>query len=220
MSSLAQIVDKLDQLPLFTRVELGVLTHATRKTLDKQIYRWVKQKKLVRFKRGVYVTTEALSRFSLTPGYWSYVANKLLYPSYVSGAYVLSLNQVIPEAVYPLTSVTPKVGRVYRSQSTSFVYKNISPKLFYGFKKKQFLNFSYYQASLSKALFDFLYYQTRLIPSQPKEIKEFVTNLRLDLSWFGPKEQREFLKYLETAGSSKLELVFKELKKHATSTGS
>ena len=90
------------------------------------------------------------------------IANRIYDPSYVSLESALSYYQLIPEAVYGITSVSTR--RTYSFQTTlgEFTYKTIRPALFYGYKIMTFDSKVFKIASMEKAILDFFYLHPHL----------------------------------------------------------
>jgi hypothetical protein len=88
-----------------------------------------RRKELIRLKRGLYVTSDALEK------HLSYgcIANRLYGPSYVSFAYALRLYGLIPEHVPNVTSATRGKRHIKRFDTPlcSFFYRDVPAEVFH-----------------------------------------------------------------------------------------
>lgn len=201
--------NELEKLPYFNKKTASVLIGKKNWNLDKKINQLKKKGYLVNLKNGLYVSTVYLNLQTNKNIYCQYIANILRYPSYLSLEYVLSENNLIPEAVYIWTSVTSKSPRQYKNPLGVFVYKNIKESLFAGFKKRKVGEFKLTIASLAKALFDYLYLKRNLGVDLEFELKE---GLRINWLNFSGSDLRELEKYVESSQSGKMKKILKIIK--------
>lgn len=180
--------------------------------LDFNLKYWQKRGEIISLKNGFYLLRERLEKEADKETFWEYLANKLLCPSYVSLEYVLQKYALLAEAVYGITSITTKAGRVFTNDLTSFSYFSIRPELFLGFTFKNFYNNRIMIASKAKALFDFLYLRgLKLKYINEKMFKE----LRINWENFEEKDFQEFLSYVRLCQSKKMAQI-KDLVKKMT----
>lgn len=86
------------------------------------------------------------------------IANRIYPPSYVSLEMALSYYGFIPEAVYGITSVTTRVTRMFTTEVGAFIYRSLSPRVFFGYDVKEYgIQKHFNLASPEKAILDFLY---------------------------------------------------------------
>lgn len=170
-----------------------------------------KEGKILNLKRGVYVSKDFVEREKIKGDfaiYLEFLANKLVEPSYISFEYVLSKYSLISEAVYGLTSITPKTPRRIVNDLGAFSYFNIKSVLFSGYKTVQKGDYLIQEATKAKALFDFLYFQKRGL----KKIElSFIKELRLNLEEMEKGDWREFEGYLKLSKSRKMGEIYKKL---------
>jgi hypothetical protein len=69
----------------------------------------------------------------------SEIAENLYAPCYFSLEYVLSLNNIIPEAVFSYTLITLKTTRQFKTPVGHFIYHSIQKNAFTGFDSKTLL---------------------------------------------------------------------------------
>jgi len=85
------------------------------------------------------------------------IANRLYNPSYVSLESALSYYQIIPEAVYGITSVSTRRTYSFATPLGKFQYRTIKPSLFFGYQMKTSNSKVFKIADVEKAVLDFFY---------------------------------------------------------------
>ena len=140
------------------------------RALKVQLSRWVKAKKLIQAKRGIYLLAEKYRKISL---YEPYLASLLKKPSYISLEKALEYYGLIPEAVPVFTSLTTKRQGKFVSEAGVFLYRHIKNPLFWGYESVTVNGQMGFIASPEKALLD-LFYINRVGVSQA-----FLKGLRL-----------------------------------------
>jgi len=80
------------------------------RVLRNQLSRWHKQGLIVQLKRGLYLLSND-HRTVLPSSY--FLANQVVFPSYISLETALSHYHLIPETVYQVTSVTTKTRALF-----------------------------------------------------------------------------------------------------------
>ena len=206
-----KIIKVIDELPYF-RISDLVSLHNDREYLKRFLFRQKKRGKIASLKRGVYVSTEYLRRIKNSSGvvdaYYELVANTIYQPSYLSCEYVLQKYGIMSEAVIAITSVSTKKTNKFTNELSTFRYYSIKEYLFTGFVIKQKGDFTIAEASVAKALFDFLYFRKTFLNSLG-EIKE----LRLNLENLKKKDFQELKKYIKLEKSKKMQKVYNHLVK-------
>ncbi|MBU4142819.1 hypothetical protein KJ590_02345 [Patescibacteria group bacterium] len=157
----AKIKEK--KLPIFTATDIRALFGVSVVAATSLLHRYKKQRFILQIKRGLYVFPDALP-----PDV--YIANKLYSPSYISLEFALSYHGVIPEAVYEITSVTPKATRRFETLGKIFSYRKIKKAAYTGYEIQKQQGMSFYIADAEKAFVDTNY--LRLINRQ-KPISRF-----------------------------------------------
>ena len=122
-------------------------------TIRPQLSKWKQQGKLIELRKGFYIL---LSRIKPAPPLF-YLANALLFPSYVSLQSALSYYGFIPEAVFAITSVSTRRTRKFSTPLGTFIYRKIKQELFWGYSKVNFGEFNALVAVPEKALLDTVY---------------------------------------------------------------
>jgi len=177
-----------------------------------QVHYWVKQGHLILLKRGVYVLSENLRRQPLSMGF---IANSLVFPSYLSMEYALSYYDLIPEKTTVYTSITTKKTNLFKTPLGVFEYRSIKEGLFYGFTKRINDGQGYFIAYPEKALLDFFYLSRRLISADKEAFEPYrFQNLEsLNLKRFN-ELRKKYDKKTNNIGRSFIEFVKLEKKKY------
>ena len=102
-------------------------------------------------RRGLYCFAGTL------PHDWQ-IANRLYNPSYISLETALSYYGSLPEAVYGVTSVTPKITRTFEARGKIFYYQKIKQEAFGHFRPLAVEGQTVLIAEKEKALADYLYF--------------------------------------------------------------
>ena len=182
----------LVKLSYFTRSTLSQLIDLPDKSLYTDIARWVRNKKIMPLKRGLYVMGEYYDKNARKDDYRLFIANKLREPSYISLEFVLQKYGLLSESVFAITSIALKSKRSYKNELGLFTYKNISSKLFTGFEIRTYGGYEVKEATKMKALFDYLY--LKLLRIQ-KINSDLLLSFRLNLEKLKKSESQEFGRY-------------------------
>ncbi len=158
------------KLPIIQTKDILSLKKKDRQIVFNQLGRWQTKGFIVKLKRGVYVFNEDERK---TNPEKTFIANQLYAPSYVSLEYALSYYDLIPEAVFGVTSVTTKKTISFKNPLGKFSYQHIRPCAFRGFKiVKDLSNCSYFLATPEKAIVDFIYLNLPRFNPKDKNIFE------------------------------------------------
>jgi len=206
------LLEQLKSLPHFSKdslYQLGKQLGLADTTVDTYISRYLKYKDIIQLKKGLYVSSDFLSKNRGDISYSFYLANIIRTPSYVSSWSALQFYNLTTEAIYNITSVTVKVTRNYKTKAGNFSYQSIKDNLFSDFSlirgrpatpapsassaDKPSFTFNFFIASPSKALLDLLYFKTHQFRGvRSKDIKALVEELRIDIEEMDKKEQTKF----------------------------
>lgn len=202
MKSKKNLLEQLKLLPHFSKdslYQLGKQLELADTTVDTYISRFLKYKEILPLKKGLYISTDFFNKNKADISYSFYLANILRTPSYVSSWTALQFYNLTTEAIYTITSVTPKVTRNYNTKAGNFAYQSIKRNLFADFSliKKdtgsQTNRFDFFIASAAKALFDLLYFRTHQFRGiRQKDIKMLVEELRINIGEMDKKERSRF----------------------------
>lgn len=192
------LLEQLKSLSYFSKdslYQLGKQLGLADATVDTYISRFLKYKEIIRLKNGLYISTDFFDKSRGNISYSFYLANILRTPSYVSSWSALQYYNLTTEAIYGVSSVTPKVTRNYNTKAGNFSYQSIKNELFSDFSlvSADGGKFDFFIASPAKALFDLLYFKThQLRGASKKDIKLFVEGLRIDIDEMDKKEKNKF----------------------------
>jgi len=177
------------------------------------LYRWAKAGRIIQLKKGFYMHRSFYEQHRGDPQFSSLVSAILLPQSYLSLEYVLQQHNILTEVTYPVTAVTFKNTRCIENSLGVFAYRHIRRDLYYGFQFMDAYEVPYTQASLAKALFDYLY--LRPLPNKSgKQRYNLVEELRLNLDDFPTAAQAEFASYVAASNSPKMQRIEKNLEQH------
>jgi predicted transcriptional regulator of viral defense system len=202
-------IDKIDSIYL-TRQNLKLLLGSNRRTLDYRISSFIKKGILSRLKKGFYLNLKYFDRSQTKEQLLEYVGQTMVYPSYLSGEYVLSEKGFLAESVYGLTYVTTKKTRQIITSKATFIYKKIKSDLFFGFETKKIDDYNYNIATLPKALFDMIYL---VLGKNKQEIEKYLMDSRFNWKSLGKKEKLEFKKIIVQTKIKKMQETYEFLKK-------
>jgi len=133
-----------------------------------QLSRWQKKGLVIQLKRGVYTLNEGDRK--INPSRF-FLANQLLWPSYVSLESALSYYGFIPEAVADVTSVTSKKTSHFINKIGKFVYQCVKTAAFRGYRSyNDEAGLGCLIAEPEKAVVDFLYLNLRRFKSSPQTV--------------------------------------------------
>jgi len=180
-------------------------------TIRTAFYRWMKAGVVIRFKKGVYMTRHFFEQHRAEADFAPMVSAILIPRSYISLEYSLQRNAILTGVTYPVTAITLKQTRVIENSLGTFTYRNIKNRLYTGFMLSETHGIPFAQATAAKALFDFLYLRPWQYARRPVNFN-LAEELRLNLGDFPEKDRGEFAGYVELSGSSKMELILKNLR--------
>ncbi len=112
--------------------------------------------KLIR--RGHY----SFSGLEMNESVLALVANKIYAPSYVSLEMALSHYNLIPEAVYGITSVTSRKTNRFKTGFGEFIYRHMKPQFMFGYKLVDYRHQNFKIAEPEKAILDYFYLNSNL----------------------------------------------------------
>lgn len=181
-------------------------------TIQTALYRWMKAGQIIQLKKGVYMTRRFFEQHRADADFAPMVSAILIPQSYLSLEYILQRNAILTEMTYPVTAVTLKQTRVFENKLGTFTYRNIKTDVYQGFKFSEYMGIPIAQATMAKALFDFLY----LRPwkgSRRLTGYNLAEDLRLNLEDFSESNQVEFETFVEISNSKKMDQILKNLRK-------
>ncbi|MHB8856486.1 MAG: type IV toxin-antitoxin system AbiEi family antitoxin domain-containing protein [Bellilinea sp.] len=209
------ILSSLDSFPYFTIEAVKQLLgdeSAAAGTIQTALYRWMKAGQIIQLKKGVYMTRRFFELHRADADFAPMVSAILIPQSYLSMEYILQRNATLTEMTYPVTAVTLKQTRVFENKLGTFTYRNIKADLYQGFTFSEYLGIPFSQATVAKALFDFLYLRPWK-SSRRLAGYNLAEELRLNLEDFLEKDQDEFVTFVGMSKSRKMDQILKNLRK-------
>jgi hypothetical protein len=162
------------------------------------LHRWVKAGHLIALKKGVYMHRRFYELHRQDTAFSPVVSAILLPQSYLSLEYVLQQHEILTEITYPITAITIKNTHTILNSLGSFVYRHIQPDLYFGFQIMEAYGVPYAQASVAKALFDYLYLRPLPADLDPRRYN-LAEELRLNLEELTRDERGEFAGYVTSS---------------------
>ena len=130
---------------------------ANPRAVQAQLSRWVTAGRLIKLARGKYILAHPYRKRNPP---LEAIANRLVYPSYVSFERALAWYGLIPEAVPVITSITTGRPHVIENDLGAFRYRHIQPRLFWGYEAVQIQREPCMLALPEKALLDLFYFHS------------------------------------------------------------
>jgi len=125
---------------------------------SQRLSEWQGKKYIKKIKRGYYL----FSDLEINEQVLFLIANKIYSPSYISLEMAFSYYNLIPEAVYGITSVTSNKTNNFKTDFGEFIYRRIKPELMFGYKLIKYENHNFRIAEIEKAVLDYFYLNSHL----------------------------------------------------------
>lgn len=209
-------LSQLNLLPYFTLEsykQIAGIDNARTQTARMQLVRWHKTRKILRIKRGVYLTNRFYATHHQDTNFLPAISSIINSNSYVSATYILQKKAILTEITYPVTAVTTKNTRTYKNDLGVFVYQHITETLYTGFTQEEYHGIIFYQATTAKALFDYLYLRPLSELARRKRY-DIAEELRLNLLELSLSDQEEFANLIEESGIPKMQDIFNNFKEY------
>ena len=201
----------IENLPYLSKTALANYLDKNSNTLRNSISYWVKNKSLIRLKRGFYVFRNFLGKRDNSLYYPRFLATKMIEPSYLSKESVLQDYQMLTDVVYGHSVITTKKTNSIINEFGAFNYQSIKKDLFTGFSVKSYGVMERYVASKAKALFDYIYFNQNKFS---KITENELLGLRLNLDIMQKQDWQEYKRYLSKA-PLKMTSIYKIMKNYA-----
>ena len=167
------------------------------------LYRWAKAGHILPLKKGVYMTHRFYEQHRADYLFSAAVSAILIPQSYLSLEFILQQNNLLTEVTYPITCITTKNTRRIVNPIGTFWYRNIRADLYRGFSITEYFGMRIAQATVAKALFDYLY--LRPLPASYRNLKlNLAEELRLNLDELSTTDREEFFRFMEESRSQKM----------------
>jgi hypothetical protein len=169
------------------------------KNPNDKIHRLIAEQSLMSVKRGLYylnpdIVGEKPQRIL--------IANQIYGPSYVSLDYALQHYNAIPERVYAITSVTPKLSKVFENALGRFSYSHIPIAYCMRGMTQEALPGNLYGliAVPEKALMDKIVTSKGVLLRSVKDASEYLLeDLRIDENWLRTLDMTKMVEYQQNA---------------------
>lgn len=198
------IISRAKLLPYFSLDDLSPL-EKDKLYLTVLFSRYVKTRKLLRVKKGLYVASEyieTLEKENRISSYTEFLSNILYQPSYLSLEYVLYEHNILTEIPVHFTLVTQRKTASFTNHFGSFIYHKVKEPLFTGFTIRRENEFFIKKATKAKALFDYLYLRKNIVNNL-----EAFRELRLNSINIYANDLKEFNQYAALEGSKKMKEI-------------
>ena len=167
------------------------------------LHRWRQARHILPLKKGVYMTRHFYEQHRADYLFSGAVSAILLSQSYLSLEYALQQHNLLTEVTYAITCITTKNTRRIVNPIGTFWYRHVREDLYYGFTITEYFGIRIAQASLAKALFDYLY--LRPLPATYRNAKiDLAEELRLNLNELSLRDREEFSGFVEASQSRKM----------------
>jgi hypothetical protein len=177
------------------------------------LHRWVKAGHLIQLKNAVYMTRKFYEQRRNDASFSAAVSAIILPQSYLSLEYILQRHNILTEVTYPITAVTNKNTRRITNSLGTFWYRNLRADLYHGFAISTYFGIRFAEATLAKALFDYLYLRS-LSRALRTAGFDLAAELRLNLDEFPESDRAEFYAYSEHSSIRKMELISDNLRRN------
>jgi len=180
-------------------------------TIRTALYRWMKSGHVIQLKKGVYTTRRYYENHRSDENFSMAVSAILIPQSYVSLEFILQKHSVLTDITYPISAITIKNTRVIENTLGTFTYHHIKDELYRGYMITEYYGVLFAQASVAKALFDYLYLRPQT--GNLKSSSYLTEELRLNLEDFSIEDQGEFATYVESSKILKMSYILKNLRR-------
>ena len=183
--------NQFDKRPL---ISLNEIQKSFPKLDKRRLTEWSKKGYIENVKRGFYRFTNQ----SLNQGSIYFIANKIYPPSYVSLESAFAIYQVIPEAVFRVTSISSLNTTKLNTSVGNLTYNHLKENLFFGYELIELNGLTIAMANAEKAILDYLYLHSEL-----KEYADFEA-LRWNKEILKSLDFQRFSDYLQLFNSKRV----------------
>ncbi len=167
------------------------------------LHRWAQGSHILQLKKGVYMTRTFYEQHRADYPFSAAVSAILMPQSYLSLEFILQQHNLLTEVTYPITCITTKNTRRIVNPIGTFWYRNIRGNLYRDFAITEYFGIRIAQASIAKALFDYLYLRPLPVSYRNPKIN-LAGELRLNLDELPGMERDEFARMVEESTSRKM----------------
>jgi predicted transcriptional regulator of viral defense system len=174
--------------------------------------RWAKAGHVIQLKRGCYMPRPFYEAHCNEPSFLSAISAIIKPQSYVSLESILQRYGILTEITYLFTSITTRHTRLVENRLGTFLYRRVSPSLYFGYSLHDFFGITFAEASLAKALFDYLYLRPLSVASRLSGFS-LAEELRLNLEEIPEADRDEFAGFVEQSKIKKMEVLLEHMRK-------
>lgn len=197
-----QLKDKLKDFLVFSTKDIDKLDDSF---YTQRLSEWQRKGYIKKITKEYYIFAD----LDLNEQLLFLIANKIYSPSYVSLEMAFSFYNLIPEAVYGITSVTSQKTHTFKTDFGEFIYRRMKPELIFGYKLFEYKNQNYKLAEIEKTVLDYFYLNSHL------QTENDFSELRFNAEEFIGRANRENLyRYLEEFKNKNLEKRIKRFLKY------
>ena len=171
----------------------------------RRLSEWQDKGYIKMIRRGYYI----FSDLELNESVLFLIANKIYSPSYISLEMAFSYYNLIPEAVYGITSVTSLKTNNFKTDLGEFMYSHIKSELMFGYNLVKYGIYNFKIAEIEKALLDYLYLNTQI------KTKDDFASMRFNNEAFKDNsDKKKLLSYLKIFNNKSLTKRLENFLKH------
>lgn len=161
----------------------------------RRLSEWQNKGYIRMIRRGYYI----FSDLELNESVLFLIANKIYSPSYISLEMAFSYYNLIPEAVYGITSVTSQKTNNFKADICEFMYSHLKSELMFGYRLIKYGVHSLKIAEIEKALLDYFYLNPRI------KTKDDFASMRFNDKIFKDSSDKDkLLSYLKMFNNKRL----------------
>lgn len=206
------VKDKLGGLPYFSNADVGQILDKDESYVKQILLRYEKAQKVMRIKRGYYMTREFFLSNKNNFEFGDMVASIVAPNGYLSTEYILQRHGVMTEAVYAYTGMTSSKTQQLHNKFGNYIFRHIKPAFYGGFETKDCWGVKVRIATVGKALFDYLYIRPHGWTYGEKKY-DLVEDLRLNLYDWEEKDKINFENWIVKSGSTKMRNALVNIKR-------
>src|SRR6056297_155874 len=145
-----ELKNELKEFPIFSLNDIKNIDPAFHR---RRLNEWQDKGYIKKIIRGYYLFSDIVVDEEIL----FKISNQIYYPSYVSLESALSYYNLIPESVYGITAISTRKTYHFNTPLGEFVFRSISPPLFFGYHLIKNKKYHVKIASIEKALLDYFY---------------------------------------------------------------
>lgn len=207
------IQDRFGGLPYFGNADVAQILSKDEAEVKQILLRYLKSEKILRIKRGMYMTREFYLSSKSDINFPYLVASLVAPLGYLSTEYVLYRHGAMTETVLAYTGVSSGMTQRVSNFFGNYTFRHIKSELIGGYEENIAWGVKTRVAHLGKALFDYLYLRH---DGRSYQIRDFdlAEELRLNLYDWEDDDRTEFAEWVERSGSSKMKSALVNIRRN------